>query len=280
MKTLERFRTVPNWMMLSLAMNVLLFMAVIIGLRDRQPATATPPNASVLPQASASVADNPVAVDNFSPQLGDRQYLQYQQWVELLRQEAKAHESVPRLTVLLGDSISLWFPQDLLPGQRTWLNQAISGESSDMMLKRLNALDEADVESIFLMIGINDLIAGEPESQVTDHIRQAVQYLRRKHPEADIVVQSILPHGAANATWEGRERLLLLPNDRIQAVNSVLADIAREQDVDYLDLYPLFANGEGALRPDLTTDGLHLNDRGYLVWRTAIALLLSTELDE
>ena len=277
MKTLERFRTVPNWMMLSLAMNVLLFMAVIIGMRDRQPSTA--PNTSVLPQASASVSDNSAAID-VAPPLGDRQYLQYQQWVELLRQEAKANESAPRLTVLLGDSISLWFPQDLLPGQRTWLNQAISGESSDMMLKRLDALDDAEIESIFLMIGINDLIAGEPEGQVTDHIRKAVRYLKRQHPDADIVVQSILPHGAANATWEGRERLLLLPNDRIQAVNAVLADIAQEQDVDYLDLSPLFANGEGALRPDLTSDGLHLNDRGYLVWRTAIALLLSTELDE
>jgi lysophospholipase L1-like esterase len=264
-------------MLLSLAMNGLLFLAVIFSLRDDAPRVSQ--NGSVLPQANASMSFEEVSV-SFVPQLGDRQYLNYQQWVSLLRQEAQAQRQAPRLTVLLGDSISLWFPQTLLPGDRTWINQAISGEHSDMMLQRLDALDEAEVESIFLMIGVNDLIAGKPEKQVTANIREAVRYLKRQHPEADIVVQAILPHGAERATWEGRNRLLLLPNDRIAAVNTALAKMARDQDVYYLDLYPLFADSDGALRPDLTTDGLHLNERGYLVWRTAIALLLSTELDE
>jgi lysophospholipase L1-like esterase len=272
---LERLRTVPNWMLLSLAMNGLLFMAVIFSLRTAHLTSAQ--RGSVIPQANASVSDE-VEATEFLPQMGNRQYLHYQQWVDLLRQEAIAYQDAPRLTVLLGDSISLWFPQPLLPGQRTWINQAISGEQSDMLVQRLDALDKAQVESIFLMIGINDLIAGTPESQVADNIEQAIRYLKRQHPEADIVVQSILPHGDESATWEGRDRLLQVPNNRIQAVNTALADIAADQNVYYLDLYPLFADGEGALRPDLTTDGLHLNERGYLVWRTAIALMLNTEL--
>ena len=279
MTVLERLRTVPNWMLLSLAMNGLLFMAVLFGLRNHQ--TAPRPNGSVLPQASASAAiEAPAAGLMPVVAAGDRQYLDYQQWVALLRQEAIAHQNAPRLTVLIGDSISLWFPQNQLPGRRTWLNQAISGENSDLLLSRLDALDNAQVESIFLMVGINDLIAGQPEGQVTENVARAVRYLKAQHPDADIVVQSILPHGAENATWEGRDRLLLLPNDRIQAVNGALATLAQQEDVYFLNLYPLFANGEGALRPDLTTDGLHLNDRGYLVWRTAIALLLTAELGD
>lgn len=276
MLVLERLRKLPNWMLLSLAMNVLLFMAVVFSLRSNQLSTSR--RTSVIPQANASVTDG--SAQTFTPQLGERQYLHYQQWVDLLYREAQANAAAPRLTVLLGDSISLWFPSGLLPGRRTWLNQAISGEHSDMMLQRLNALDNAQVESIFLMIGINDLIAGEPENQVAQNVEKAVRYLKRQHPDADIVVQSILPHGAEQATWEGRDRLLQLPNNRIQAVNTALAVMAREQDVMYLDLYPLFADGAGTLRPDLTTDGLHLNEQGYLVWRTAIALMLNTELDD
>jgi len=277
MTVLKRLLTFPSWMLLSLAMNGLLFLAVIFSFQSQTPDRSQ--SSSVLPHASASVAaKDPVAV--FVPPLGDRQFLNYQQWVSLLRQEANAAQNAPRLTVLLGDSISLWFPRELLPGRRTWLNQAISGEHSDMMLQRLDALDEAQVESIFLMIGINDLIAAKPEDQVVRNIEEAVVYLQSRHPEADIVVQSILPHSAEQATWEGRDRLLQLPNERIQAVNSALADVARRHDAHYLDLYPLFANGRGALRPDLTTDGLHLNERGYLVWRTAIAMLLQTELEE
>jgi len=276
MLVLERLRKLPNWMLLSLAMNVLLFMAVMFSLRSNQLTTSR--RTSVIPQANASVADG--SDPSFVPQLGNRQYLHYQQWVELLYREAQANATAPRLTVLLGDSISLWFPSNLLPGRRTWLNQAISGEHSDMMLNRLNALDGAEVDSIFLMIGINDLIAGKPENQVAQNVERAVRYLKRQHPDTDIVVQSILPHGAEHSTWEGRDRLLQLPNNRIQAVNTALAVMAREQDVIYLDLYPLFADGAGALRPDLTTDGLHLNEQGYLVWRTAIALMLNTELND
>lgn len=277
MTVLERLRAIPTWMLLSLAMNGLLVIAVLVSLREsRSPSVQTHP---VLPQANAYASSDAEDAETFVPQVGDRQYLTYQQWVDLLRQEAVAYQNAPGLTVLLGDSISLWFPQDLLPGRRTWLNQGISGDRSDMLMQRLDVLDNADVDGIFLMVGINDLIAGKPESQVADNIRQTIRYLKQQHPGADIVVQSILPHGAETATWEGRDRLLLLPNDRIQAVNQALQVIADEQDVIYLDLYPLFANGAGALRSDLTTDGLHLNGRGYLVWRTAIAMVLP-DLDE
>ena len=275
MTVLARLRTVPGWMLLSLAMNGLLFLAVLFGMRDNQPAPAQ--NGSVLPRASASIPSEEPA-SKFVPQLGDRQYLTYQQWVTLLRQEVKAAQGTTRLTVLLGDSISLWFPYELLPGRRHWLNQAISGEQSEALLKRLNALDETEVESFFLMIGVNDLIAGKSEKQVITNIEAAVTYLKEKHPNADIVVQSILPHSAERATWEGRDRLLLLPNSRIQSVNTALAQIAERHNAYYLNLYPLVANGEGALRPDLTTDGLHLNDNGYLVWRTAISMFMNTEL--
>lgn len=273
---LERLRTVPAWALLSLAMNGLLFLAALYSLRDRQP--PAPRSSSVLPQANASISDSGSANRTVAaaPSLGERQYLNYQQWVELLAQEAEAAKDAPRLTVLLGDSISLWFPPELLPGRRTWLNQAISGEQSEGLLQRLELLDEAQIETIFLMIGINDLIAGKPQDALVRNVEAAIAYLRDKHPDTRIVVQSILPHGAENATWEGRDRLLVLPNARIRQVNAALAQIAPDYDAEYLDLHSLFVNGNGDLRSELTTDGLHLNDRGYWVWRTAIAL----ELDE
>lgn len=256
-------------------MNGLLFLAVVAGWREHQ-SQSTQTN-YVLSQANAAVTSEDASVAVL-PQPGDRQYLNYQQWVALLRQEAQATQQASRLTVLLGDSISLWFPPELLPGRRTWINQAISGEQSDALLQRLDVLDGTQVESFFIMIGINDLIAGRSEANVIANVKSTVTYLKKHHPEADIVVQSILPHSAENATWEGRDRLLLLPNDRIQVANKGLATMAEASQAHYLNLYPLFANGNGALRSDLTTDGLHLNERGYLVWRTAIAMLLDTEL--
>lgn len=249
-------------------MNGLLFLAVLVSFRQTR-------GVEVVPQANASIP-TVQGSGEFVPQLGERQYLSYQEWVGLLRQEAIAAQNSPRLTVLLGDSISLWFPPELLPGRRTWLNQGISGERSAGLRQRLDLLDQAQVETVFLMIGINDLIGGEPEWQVVDHIEASVVYLQAQHPQADVVLQSILPHGGERATWEGRDRLLALPPGRIQAVNESLAAIARRHGIDYLNLYPLFADGDGYLRPELTTDGLHLSPEGYWVWRTAIGLYLNT----
>ena len=72
--------------------------------------------------------------------------------------------------------------------------------------------------------------------------------------------------------------MLALPSERIVSMNASLQQIADDNDAYYLDLYPIFVTGDGTLRPDLTTDGLHLNRQGYLVWRSAIALYAQLEL--
>lgn len=282
---IQTVQQVPPWALLSLVMNTLLFITVLVLLR--QMSTMTDARSSMIPHANAfassggSEAKAAEEAEAITP-LGERHYLDYQQWVDLLAQEAAvvAARDAPQQTILLGDSLSLWFPDELLPGRKTWLNQAISGENSAGLLKRLSILDQNDPEAIFIMIGINDLIWGKSDEELLGNTREIVRYLQQSHPDARIVLQSILPHGAEQATWEGRERLLVLPSDRIQSVNADLKAMAEEYGIDYLDLYPLFANGEGNLRADLTADGLHLNWQGYMVWRTAIALFSEMELED
>lgn len=209
-----------------------------------------------------------------SPQLGQRHYFDYQTWVNILKQEAEvAARKKPRnLTILAGDSLSLWFPSELLADNKTWLNQGISGEKTAGLLKRLNLFDKTTPETIFVMIGINDLIAGVSDGIILENQRQTMTYLRKKHPKAQIVIQSILPHQGEQATWEGKEKLLAIPNSRIRKLNQQLQTIAAKEGVKYLNLYPLFADKQGNLRSKLTTDGLHLNPNGYLVWSSALQL--------
>lgn len=274
---LRRLQEVPPWALLSLVMNGLLFITVLVVLRQLSHASD-----AVLPQANAYASDRQVAAKPaFEQQLGERHALEYQQWVALLRAEADAAAAInaPRQNVLLGDSITLWFPPEMLPGRKTWLNQAISGENSGGLLNRLYVLDNNEIEAFFIMVGINDMIWGGKDEDLAYNIRTMINYLQQQHPDAKIVVQSILPHGGAAASWEGREKLAAIPPDRITAVNEKLRLVAAELDADYLNLYPLFADGEGFMRPDLTTDGLHLNEDGYMVWRTAIALYNETNFD-
>ena len=211
--------------------------------------------------------------------------LHYEDWVQLLRTEANeaASQGLSDLNLLAGDSISLWFPVDLLPYQQSWLNQGISGETAQGLQKRLEDWQILEPQRIFLMIGINDLLKGESAEVVVETNQRIVEQLQLTHPTAEIILQSILPHSGDRATWEGREKLRNAPIETIQAVNQELAAIAQsstQDSVQYLDLYPLFSDQKGLLRSDLTTDGLHLNSQGYLVWSTALKMFEQQEQDQ
>ncbi|MBO0349272.1 GDSL family lipase [Phormidium pseudopriestleyi FRX01] len=265
---------IPPWAFLSLATNGILMLTVILLIVRAESSSSDLQNLSELQGNGSSAIENASGSENpgMEPQLGPRHQWNYEQWLAQLQREAEAIAANPpeRLGVLAGDSISLWFPPELLPPQRTWLNQGISGEVSSGLLKRLPLFDNSNPEVIFVMIGINDLIRGVSPSEVLENHRAIVRDLVWVHPNARIVVQSILPHSGSGASWEGRDRLLNIPNDRIGEINRELAAIASEEGVEFLDLYPLFADSQGNLRLDLTTDGLHLNEQGYLVWRTAL----------
>jgi lysophospholipase L1-like esterase len=268
---------VPPWAVLSLATNAILLFTVVLLLLET-PKTSDSEAARLDGDRPGTPTTAPTPTP--TPQLGPRHTWTYEEWVEQLDKEARAIAAnpPPRLGILAGDSISLWFPPQLLPPQLTWLNQGISGEISRGLLERLPLFDEVKAEVIFVMIGINDLLRGIPPAQILENQRLIIRDLLTWHPNSEIVVQSILPHSGPQATWEGRDRLLEIPNEQIKSINRELEAIARNEGVRFLNLYPLFANAEGNLKPELSTDGLHLNDEGYEVWRAALMTYIELEL--
>ncbi|PMB25050.1 lipolytic protein G-D-S-L family [Fischerella thermalis CCMEE 5198] len=188
--------------------------------------------------------------------------LTYEDWKSLLAMEAKAMakgQGKNRLSILVGDSLSMWFPKEMLKREQLWLNQGISGDTSSGVLKRLSAFARTKPSVIYVMVGINDLRKGRSDEVILSNHRLIIRRLRQNHPESMIIVQSILP-----------SRLSNISNNRIRTLNHQLALIAQKEGVNYLNLYNWFADFEGNLREDLTTDGLHLSEYGYEVWRAAI----------
>ncbi len=274
-------KTLPPWAVLSLAINGLLFALVVYLIQEYQAQTQLTP---IPPANSALVAtplENPAAEASTVLELNPRHQLTYSQWVSLLGREADAIAQNPpeNLAILAGDSISLWFPVELLPPERVWLNQGISGETSAGLLRRLPLFDRTQPQTVLVMIGINDLLKGASDEEILSNQRRIIEDLLWVHPRTQIVVQSILPHQGSAATWEGRDRLLKISNQRIRQLNAQLRAIAVELNVDYIDLYPLFADEKGYLRANLTSDGLHLSREGYLVWRAALQLFFQIQAD-
>ncbi len=276
----NRQRSRQRWILrISLVINGLLAMVVVaLVLRDRLDSLPPPmaiASETAPPESSQrSFARAPVS-------LGPRHTLHYEEWVAILGREAEAAARTPpqHLAILAGDSLSLAFPPELLPPNWHWLNQGISGETTVGLLRRISLLDQVEPEVVFVMIGINDLIHGVGDETILANQRLIVRSLRRAHPDTPIVLQSILPHQGAESRWEGREHLLELPNERIRALNQRLKRLAEREGATYLDLYPLFADAQGTMHPALTSDGLHLSERGYLVWRSALQLYAQLQLD-
>jgi len=221
----------------------------------------------VLPLNEQTYSSQSIALNN---NLELSQQMSYQEWIKILRREAEVAslKKPEHLTVLAGDSLTQWFPRDLFPKSKAWLNQGISGETSTGLLKRLQLLDSTEPETFFIMIGINDLLQGVTDEVLLANQQQIIDNLRRIHPQSKIVLQSILPHS--------RQSLIdKIPNSRIRKINERLKAIATQKGALYLDLHPLFTDSQGNLRTELGTDGLHLSRQGYQVWFSAINLWIN-----
>jgi lysophospholipase L1-like esterase len=252
---LLRMHLLPTWVFWSLAANGALALVVGVSLW-RQMGLPAPTHLSNSAEAAA--------VPFESSRSG------YQQSLGQLKDEARLVAALkPRhLAILAGDSLSLRFPPGKLSEYRV-LNQGISGETAAGLLKRLTVFDQTQPDAIFVMIGINDLLRGRLDSEILDDQRQVIATLKAAHPDTKIVMQSVLPHAVEQVTWEGRDRLLAIPN-RIKALNEGIEAIAQAESVHFFNLYPLFADSQGNLRRELSSDGLHLSAQGYEVWGIAL----------
>jgi lysophospholipase L1-like esterase len=190
------------------------------------------------------------------------QHPTHQQWQALLAAEARAiakGQGQNRLNILVGDSLTQWFPSELLSIDKFWLNQGISGENSTQIRQRLPSLQGTRPDAVYLMAGINDLKQGASDATILNNLRGMIQKLRSQHPQAEIVVQSILP-----------TRLPSISNARIRRLNRQIVLISQQEGASYLNLHAFFVDSEGQLHRELTTDGIHLNRQGYALWQYAL----------
>lgn len=186
----------------------------------------------------------------------------YRDWQTLLTQEARAvagGQGQNRLEVVLGDSLGMWLPPELLPRDRLWLNQSISGDTTAGILQRLGAFANTRPSTIHLMAGTNDLKHGVPQEQIVKNLQQTVTLLQQQHPQAQIVIYSVLPTRRAE-----------IANERVRSLNARIATLTQRVNVEYRNIHPWFQDESGHLRQELTTDGLHLNPQGYTLWQRAI----------
>lgn len=145
-------------------------------------------------------------------------------------------------------------------------NRGISGDTTQGVYDRLDALLKGTPAQIFLLIGINNVPRGESADSIAAGIRRIVQCIRQESPATEVLVQSVLPVTPQYGKFDGHtSRWQLVPE-----INRRVRRLAQEEKVTYIDLFSHFADAEGKMKPEYTNDGLHLKGNGYLLWKEVV----------
>jgi N-acetylglucosamine-6-sulfatase len=155
--------------------------------------------------------------------------------------------------LFVGDSITAggdwqqWFPDYDVHVETS------PDDATDRLNERLPAVTELQPENLAILIGGNDFGLSRSVEYVVRSIEYFLAIVRQNVPGSRTLVQSILPRGKEFA-------------DDIRDANRHLRQYAQNVHAQYLDLWPAMATDEGELRPEFTTDRLHLTSAGYEAW--------------
>ena len=160
--------------------------------------------------------------------------------------------------VMLGDSQTAYGEWAEWLNETNVRNRGIAGDGVAGVLARLDDIERLHPTKIYLMIGVNDLSFHRPD-WVIAHYRTLVAAIRQRMSAAELIVQTILP-------VNNHVRNTGVENADIQQVNAEICHIAAENGVRCIDLFAHFVAPDGNLPAEFTSDGLHLNGKGYAKW--------------
>ena len=204
------------------------------------------------------------------PRLADRAWtlplvpiLIDRQW-EQKRADLARLEMQPGDVVMLGDSITEGGDWATLFPRTQVHNHGIGGDDTVGVLRRLDLVTRAQPAKVFLMIGTNDLGKGTLTiDEIVANVEEIVTRIRIENPTSELYVQSVLPR------WHTR-------TDDLRRLNDGIESVARANDATWIDLRPLFDQGDGTMDLDLAPDALHPNAEGYRRWVEAITPMVES----
>jgi lysophospholipase L1-like esterase len=114
---------------------------------------------------------------------------------------------------------------------------------------------------VVIYAGANDLAGGKSPDLVYGDFVAFVAKIRQELPEARIAFIACAPNP---------KRWGIV--DKVKEFNGLVQNYCRGHQLTFIDVFPLMLGPDGLPKPDIFRDDrLHMNAKGYAIWRQAIA---------
>ena len=144
------------------------------------------------------------------------------------------------------------------------VNLGYGGDGVKKMIRRVQQVGDVHPRMVFFMCGTNDLKVSDSDFEIA--YSNLIDSIITTVPDAQIIVHDILPMTEAKLKRLGVDKKQILQR------NEVIRQISRNRGLDFVELHGLYIDENGYMKPELTSDGVHLKpDTGYLPWADAIA---------
>ncbi len=123
-----------------------------------------------------------------------------------------------------------------------------------------DALGQKQYGKVYILLGINELGNDAPEV-FAQRYGEVIKKIQELQPGATIFIQSILH------TTQQKSSTTNFKNEIVNKSNDALKSLADGNKVFYVDINTIFDDETGALRSDISGDGVHIKANCYIEWR-------------
>jgi lysophospholipase L1-like esterase len=185
----------------------------------------------------------------------------YAQRVENFRSYPDSERDI----IFLGNSITDYTDWNELLDLPRARNRGISGDITFGILERLDEVTGGKPARVFILIGINDIARGIPDTVILDNYRRMIRSIKQISPKTKIYFNTILP---VNNTFTAKNHFN--KDEHIYQVNEGLKKLGEAENITVIDIHPHFLDAGKRLDKLYTYDGLHLNAAGYKKWASIL----------
>lgn len=189
--------------------------------------------------------------------------VRYQDDVQTIKKYDKMFAPPANPIVFVGSSsIRKWDDLERTFASYVAMNRGVGGAvTKDIIHFAKELIFDYQPRQVVIYVGENDLPEGASADTVFSRFRQLYRLVRATLPQVPIEYISLKPSPSRVQYMKTAE-----------AANALIrAFLAKEPNTHFINVFPLMLDKQGQPRPELfIADMLHMNAKGYAIWRNAL----------